>query len=178
MSVITPVYQVEPENKTAGNFLKKAGKYGMALSIFGSVPAAVFVAYVNDSPIPSSPLNIKMSSGLSSGSLSNPIEKEMGSNQFSYSTAAEYVKSNFITLNGSLLEANNAMENDPEIYGNIYNEDVVFDFSFEPTPKKVFKLPSELTIIKKATPDYQYYADDFLQDEVSFEPTPKRTFKL
>lgn len=180
MSVTTPVYQINSENKPVGNLLKKAGQFGMALSILGSAQPPVAVVYVSDSSIPK-PFSIN--SELSSTNLNKTIEAENELNQYSLyigpkSSSNEYIESNYFTLKGSLLEAKYKMENDSEDYEVLYNEDVLFDFSFESTAKKVFELPGELRIIKNAKLNYEYNADDFLQDEVNFAPTPKRTFTL
>lgn len=57
------------------------------------------------------------------------------------------------------------------------SNDLVFDHSFEPTPKKVFELSNKLVINKNTKPNHSDDTDDFLQNEVSFEPIPKRYLK-
>lgn len=187
MNTVTPVYQLESENKSwvnlsSRNMVKKAGRYGMAMSAISAALCAPSAHVIVVNEVSTITPSLKVTTGISTSKTSKSTQMEIETNQYAFkgfnSSNNEYLKSRYITLNGSLLEANNEVERDIDNFEVLYDEDMVSDLSFEPLAKRTFKLQGELTIVKSAKPDHQYMAGDFLQDEISFEPTPKRTFKL
>lgn len=183
MSLKTPIYHIETENKVLvnlfdGDFWKKVGKIGMAgsttLGAAYGVPAA-YVALASDAANISP--YFKMSTGLSSSRSAQAIGDEKEINQFSLTginlTGYEYDKSSSVgavLINGSSLEAV-PVKNIPYDYSKV---EEVTETGIRATPYSVFDIEDEeIAFDQQLTIDYSNLSINESADVYGIKPIDK-----